>query len=235
MRRVPLWLTGLTVVLAAAACGAGGDHPALAVSPTGQAGRGSAGWAFGAGPGWRIVQALPAEPGTGKPGGGYTDMLSVAATGAHEAWAVGDICPPQCNPRTARVLVEHWAGAGWRPIPAPPGTGPLIPPTVISASSATNAWLFADTAASTARASRWNGRRWTSFRFPRELRITAAAVFSRTDVWAFGELFGGEIHARTTCPTWCGSTAAGGSGYPRRWCRRTPVHRRPMTSGPSVP
>ena len=75
-----------------------------------------------------------------------------------------------------------------------PGTGPLINGTVISASSATNAWILADTVGGRTRASRWNGSRWTSFRFPRELRTTAAAVFSRTDVWAFGELFGGEIH-----------------------------------------
>ena len=37
--------------------------------------------------------------------------------------------------------------------------------------------------------SRWNGSRWASFRFPRQLLTTAAAVFSRTDVWAFGEKF----------------------------------------------
>jgi hypothetical protein len=36
---------------------------------------------------------------------------------------------------------------------------------------------------------RWNGSRWASFRFPGEVRTYAAAVFSRTDVWAFGEIF----------------------------------------------
>lgn len=54
-------------------------------------------------------------------------------------------------------------------------------------------WVFADTVDLTTRVWRWNGGRWASFRFPSELR-TYAAAFSRTDVWAFGELFGGEIH-----------------------------------------
>jgi hypothetical protein len=59
MRRVPLWLTGLIVVLALAACGAGGGHPAVTASHAGQTGRGSAGQAIHGWPGWRIGQALP--------------------------------------------------------------------------------------------------------------------------------------------------------------------------------
>ena len=72
--------------------------------------------------------------------------------------------------------------------PLSPGTGPFIPPTVISASSATNAWVFADTVGLTTRASHWNGSRWASFSFPRNSATTSAAVFSRTEVWAFGEI-----------------------------------------------
>lgn len=176
MRRVPLWLTGLIVVLAVAAGHAG------------PAGRGSAGPAAGVWPGWRIAQALPSEPGSGQPGGGSNEMVSVAAAGARDVWAVGDLCPQQCATSDS-TLVEHWAGAGWRTIPPPPGRGPLIPPTVIGASSATNVWVFGDTVDLTARVSRWNGSRWASFRFPGQVRTYAAAVFSRTDVWAFGELF----------------------------------------------
>lgn len=188
MRRVPLWLTGLIPVLAAAACGAGGGNPTVTASHAGQTGRGSAGWAIQASPGWRIVQALPSEPGSGQPGGGYTDMLSVAAVSARDAWATGDICPPQCDVRTASLLVEHWAGARWHKIPSPPGTGPFISPTAIGASSGTNAWVFAGTVGTTTRVSQWNGSRWASFSFLRNAVTTAAAVFSRTEVWAFGEI-----------------------------------------------
>jgi hypothetical protein len=186
MRRVPLWLTGLSLVLAATACEAGGGHPAVTASHGGQTGRGGAGWAVHASPGWRIVQALPSEPGIGKPGGGANWMDSVAAVGARDVWAVGTICPHLCSHRT---LVEHWTGARWHTIPPPPDTGPLIPPTVISASSATNVWVFGDTVDLTTRVARWNGSRWASFSFPGQVRTYAAAVFSRTDAWAFGELF----------------------------------------------
>jgi hypothetical protein len=191
MRRVRLWLTGLIPVLAAAACGAGGGHPTVTASHAGQTGRGGAGWTTHVSPGWRIVQALPSEPGSGQPGGGFTDMLSVAAVSVRDAWAVGDICPPGCNASSDSLLVEHWGGARWRKIPSPPGTGAFIPPTVISASSANNAWVFADTmdtTTSATRASHWNGSRWTSFSFPRNSATTAAAVFSRTEVWALGEI-----------------------------------------------
>jgi len=72
VRRVPLWLTGLSLVLAVAACGAGGGHAAATASHAGQTGRGGARRAVHASPGWRIVQALPSEPGSGlhrDPGG----------------------------------------------------------------------------------------------------------------------------------------------------------------------
>ena len=161
----------------------------MTASHAGQTDRGSAGQAIHVSPGWRIVQALPSEPGSGQPGGGYTEMLSVAAAGARDVWAVGEICPQPGDARCDSLLVERWAGARWRTIPSPPGTGAPIPPTVISASSATNVWVFADTVDLTTRVSRWNGSSWASFRFPRELRTYAAAVFSRTDAWAFGEIF----------------------------------------------
>jgi hypothetical protein len=70
MRRVLRWLTGPVLVLALATCRAGGGHPAGTASHAGQAGRGGAEQAAGAWPEWRIVQALPSEPGSGQPGGG---------------------------------------------------------------------------------------------------------------------------------------------------------------------
>lgn len=112
----------------------------MSASRAGRTGRGSAGWAVHVWPEWRIVQALPSEPGSGQPGGGSNEMLSVAAVGARDVWAVGTICQQQCDASSHSTLVEHWAGARWRTIPPPPGTGPLIPPTVISASSAANVW-----------------------------------------------------------------------------------------------
>jgi hypothetical protein len=120
MRPVPLWLTGPVLVLTLAACGTGGGLPAAGASHAGQAGRGSAGRAVQAWPGWRIVQALPSELGSGQPGGGSNQMLNVAAASARDAWAVGTICPQQCDASSHSTPVEHWAGARWRTIPPPP-------------------------------------------------------------------------------------------------------------------
>lgn len=125
MRRVPRWLTELSLVLAVAACGTGGGHPEATASHGGQTDRAGAGWAIHASAGWRIVQALPSEPGSGEPGGGYNEMLSVGAVGARDVWAVGDLCPRQCDASSPGVLVEHWAGARWRKIPLPPAPGRL--------------------------------------------------------------------------------------------------------------
>ena len=92
-------------------------------------------------------------------------------------------------------MIEHWDGARWRKIGSPPGTGAFIHGAVIGGSSASNAWVFAGTvgrgkATSFTRASQWNGRRWASFSYPRNSLTAAAAVFSRTDAWAFAEIIG---------------------------------------------
>src|SRR5260370_2620432 len=79
MGGVLVGLPGLMLVLAVAACGAGGGNPTPTAGHAGQTGRGSAGWAAGVSPGWRVVQALPSEPGSGHPGSGPDDMVSAAA------------------------------------------------------------------------------------------------------------------------------------------------------------
>src|SRR5260370_35227412 len=119
MGGVLVGLPGLMLVLAVAACGAGGGNPTPTASHAGQTGRGSAGQAAGVSPGWRVVQALPSEPGIGKPGGGSNEMVSVDAAGARDVWAGGDLCPAQ-GPPSDSPLVEHAAVPGWRTIPPPP-------------------------------------------------------------------------------------------------------------------
>lgn len=180
MRRISLWLTVLIPVIAAAACGAGAGHLASTIHVSS---------------GWRIAQALPNGPGSGQPG---LDMGSVAAVGADDAWAVGDTCPPPCGTRPGRLLVEHWGGARWRQIPSPPDRGNFVAPPVISASSATSAWVFADDH----RAWQWNGSNWAGFRFPRDSNITAAAAFSRTDALALGEMSGSPYVTRFNGSRW---------------------------------
>ena len=97
----------------------------MTAGPAGHTGRGGAGQAAHVWPGWRIAQALPSEPGSGQPGCGSNEMLSVAAAGARDAWAVGTVCPQQCEASSHSTLVEHWAGARWRTIPLPLAPGRL--------------------------------------------------------------------------------------------------------------
>jgi hypothetical protein len=206
MRRISLWLTVLIPMIATAACEAVAGHLTSTIHVS---------------PGWRIAQALPNGPGSGQPG---LDMGSVAAVGAHDAWAVGYTCPPPCGTRPRRLLVEHWGGARWREIPSPPGRGMFVAPPVISASSATSAWVFADDH----RAWQWNGSNWAVFRFP-AIRISPRQRRSAAPTrWPLGRC--------PVAPTSRVSTAAGGSANPRhRCCRGTSARWRPMTSGPSAP
>jgi hypothetical protein len=96
---------------------------------------------------------------------------------------------------------------------------------VISASSADNVWVFGDTAGLTTRVARWNGSRWASFRFPGELRTYAAAVFSRIDVWALGEIF--NVSTASSRPYVVRFTG-------RRWLR-VPSPLAPQAASPVAP
>jgi hypothetical protein len=62
MRRVLRWLTGLILLLAAAACGAGGSTT-LTASQHGQRYRDSAGWTIEVPPGWHMVQFSDSKEG----------------------------------------------------------------------------------------------------------------------------------------------------------------------------
>ena len=62
---------------------------------------------------------------------------------------------------------------------------------IIAASSPANAWLFSGyqgTAGPHEVALGWNGQKWTTHAFPLWSTINAAAVFSRTNVWGFGQI-----------------------------------------------
>jgi hypothetical protein len=62
MGRVPLWLTGLIPLLAAAACETGGSSPVTAPHP-GQTYRDSAGWTIEIEPGWHAMRFTDAKDG----------------------------------------------------------------------------------------------------------------------------------------------------------------------------
>jgi hypothetical protein len=150
------------------------------VQPAAKSGSASAVWASATSR-WRIVQTFGLV-------GGSSSVTSVAATSTRNAWATALVCGPQsCGP--ASLLVEHWGGSRWRRVPSPPGPATYVDDALVSGNSAANAWVFTNSnAGSYTRALEWNDSRWADFRFPNWSSINAAAVFSRTDTWAFGEI-----------------------------------------------
>lgn len=139
-------------------------------------------------PRWRIVKVY----GPKANGGGQ--LMSVDAAGAKDAWLAGVVGTDEGPPAP---LVAHWNGSRWRAAPTPPGmsaTAPMVQADV-AASSASDAWLFAELGADTpySLALGWNGSRWARFRFPNWSAIAASAVFSRTNAWAFGQVFLGKV------------------------------------------
>ncbi|XVQ84039.1 hypothetical protein ACQP2K_35270 [Microbispora siamensis] len=108
-------------------------------------------------------------------GGSGAVMVSVAATGRGEAWAVG-------SPGEDREIgrVSRWDGRTWRSAPLPPGLR-----LVVSGSSPGNVWIFDKDA----NAWQWDGRRWSARgRPPWKLPVLLedAVVTGPGDVWVTG-------------------------------------------------
>src|SRR5262245_51528309 len=139
-------------------------------------------------PGWRIAKIIRRAHAD-------YDPLSIAAASARDAWIAG-VRSPIFQGRVT-LDVEHWNGAAWVRLATPavnPGSA-LGPQAIVGASRAGGAWVFAPApglglnpppkpTASTAL--HWNGRRWITYRLARGTFITATAVLSDTDAWAFG-------------------------------------------------
>ncbi len=129
------------------------------------------------------------DAGWGAASGG-SGVTSVASTSSTDAFAVGPICDLPCTPRN--LAVRRWTGKTWTPIAAPAGlTGAAssLATAVVAASSAHNAWVFAQldqSASSRTDALRWNGKRWAVTKFPVLSQIRTAAAFSTKNAWAFG-------------------------------------------------
>jgi hypothetical protein len=180
-------------------------------------------------PGWRIVQALPAS----------SQVLSITALGASDAWAAGMSCGGgTCN--SSRLLVRHWDGNAWRTVAPPTGFVNSASLTV-AASSASSAWVFGTQGTSTPSsfALHWTGRAWAApFRFPAKTEITTAVTPARGGVWAFGHLnrsaYAAHYNGRTWSKVPVPVIAAGASAVSARniWAVGYPVS--PPSSGSAV-
>jgi hypothetical protein len=114
----------------------------------------------------------------------------IASVGRSDAWLTG-IGIADNN----KVFVQHWNGARWHVVSTPHAMF-TDEDAILGASSAANAWVFTFTrpaaAASYAVGWHWTGRAWRSYRLPAGTSISATAVISPTDAWAFGMIGAGK-------------------------------------------
>lgn len=163
---------GVTAVPAAAQAVGGSAQPAASLA-------GTAGT-----PGWRIVRQFgPATSTTG--------LSAMTATGPADAWAVGGSCG---GCQVSKLLVERWNGRSWRKVSLPAAITDNFSSDAISASSASNAWMFGSSLGTNGPVTlRWNGKVWTTSKLPSWVeRINPAgddsdvpAVFGPSNVWNF--------------------------------------------------
>jgi hypothetical protein len=135
---------------------------------------------------WAIVRSPNAT-------GSANSLNDVAASSAHNAWAVGGTVSPAGQYRS---LVEHWNGTKWTIVSSPSPTGDTNLEGVAVA-SASDAWAVGITRPTScdpqcgSAALRWNGKRWTvapsvnpSANYLNVL--FGVAIISASNVWAVG-------------------------------------------------
>jgi hypothetical protein len=138
--------------------------------------------------GWRVSAAFAVRAGS-------TVLTSVDAVSKGDAWAVGFTVKNTSNAPT-QIMIRHWTGKRWNLVALPAKiakawnkeSGFVSP---MGASSPRNVWIFGGFSG---RYLRLKGTNWSIGKLPGSnqssgavVDITAARVFSSTDIWAFGE------------------------------------------------
>ena len=190
VRRVlPVLAAAITVLLA------GGSTATASVRPAGPA---------AVSPGWRITKVLP-----------NLVVGGLWAGGPRDAWLVGEACadPATCgetDTSNGTVVVRHWDGTAWRSVAVPKAyvNTPLDQGVgAVAATSAKNAWVFADRG--TESVDYTDALHWTGSGWARPVRLNgmveAAVAPSADQVWAFGSPNTGSqrgYYAHFTGTTW---------------------------------
>jgi hypothetical protein len=154
---------------------------------------------------WKVVKSP-------SPGGPTSSSIltGIAATSAHNAWAVGGIT----TGTVSRTLVMRWNGTSWKVIKSPHvGTGRNFLEGV-AATSATDAWAVgwsAQGAASQTLIEHWNGTSWKRVKSPNPggsthtNSLAGVAVTSGHDAWAVGQYSAGTVY-KTLVEHWDGTS-----------------------------
>jgi hypothetical protein len=131
-------------------------------------------------PGWRVVEVYGSSAE-------YPSLQGDTATGPSDAWVAGTT--------GTSLVIDQWNGTTWDSVPPPAGftglTNGGVNDGVIGDTSPTNVWTFPAVSgpkAITTYALNWNGSTWTKYRLGgSKVGVGDDAVFSPTDVWAFGQ------------------------------------------------
>ena len=138
-------------------------------------------------------------------------LRAVAATSGRDACAVGTYSK-SCTVATARTLIEHWNGEGWKLVPSPNagGTAGLDELDGVAATSPSNAWAvgqYWNGRAQRTLIEHWNGERWALVSSPNpggpnRLDDLSAVTVTSTTAWAVGSYRIGLNPPRTLTEEW---------------------------------
>jgi len=125
---------------------------------------------------------------TPNPGiGGY--LITVAATSASNAWAVGSY---SASAGSSLTLIDHWNGTAWAQVPSPsPGITNYL--AGVAALSATDAWAVGSYSTGGddqhTLLEHWDGTAWTQMPIAspnRSAALSGIAATSATNIWTTG-------------------------------------------------
>jgi hypothetical protein len=140
--------------------------------------------------GWRITDVV--RPCGDAPAG----LFSLSAVGPADAWALGEVTARRCG-----AFLTHWNGTAWVlvRVRGRVASDSALQSSPVTASSASDVWIFPATGlpfglsySAHDYAMRWNGHRWRSSSFRRNLVVQYADAFSSRNVWAFGTIYHGQ-------------------------------------------
>ena len=133
-------------------------------------------------PGWRIVAAYPQSG----------EILSVSASSAANAWAVGQ----ESSPCDMCLFTTHWNGKKWQTLDVPPGLlhqiNRITSDAAVAATTGGRAWVFVwgeynELGTTLLSAVEWTGSAWSpAHNFPGSPTLSTAAASGPDDVWGFG-------------------------------------------------
>jgi hypothetical protein len=140
-----------------------------------------------------------------------SELLSVSASSASSAWAVGEHCTSACGTTYPgfNALILHWNGTAWSRVPSPSPASTLGPLFGVSAISPANAWAVGPNNPSTGHALilHWNGTAWSRVPSPAGgPGLLAVTATSATSAWAVGDYSTASGQPRTLIVHWNGTS-----------------------------